>query len=166
MNILWSIFNWVVQQLPKKMNKPMQQAWLSVLTIPIVDAYNNFLVVSDQMEKRANLRWQTIVMQAYLNDLFDNVARRIIITTETDYNIPNYIYTKAENLPLYVYTKAEHQPVWVDTQAEYGTLYNFTVQAAAGSLTPAQIIQLKAQINKYKYASKIPRYIYDNGNLF
>ena len=166
MNILWNIFIWITQQLPTKLNKPRHVAWLSSLTAPQVDAYNNYLLQSDTYLKKANLRWQTIIMQAYLNDLFDNVQRRIRIITATDVNVPNYIYTQAENQPLFIYTQAENKPVWTNTQAEYGVLYNFTVQCAAGSLTPAQEIQIKAQINSYRFASKIPRYIYDNGILF
>jgi hypothetical protein len=162
----WNIIAWAKQQFPKRINQVMHTTWLTALIIPAVDAYNNYLQQSAYFTKQANLRWQTIVMEAYLNDLFDNVHRRIKIVTETDVLIPNYVFTKAENQPLYVYTKAENKPVYIKTKAEYSATYNFTVYAAPGSLTAAQIVQLKTQIERYRYATRIPRYLYTNGVPF
>ena len=59
----WNIITWAKQQLPNVLNKVRHSTWLEALVIPTVDAYNNYLTVTDKFTKQAYLRWQTIVME-------------------------------------------------------------------------------------------------------
>jgi hypothetical protein len=166
MSFLWNIYNWAAQNVPALLNKPKLNAWLQALLFPLLSLYNDFFNFRLQIEKQMRIKWRTNIMEAYLNDLFDPIQRRIVITTATDINPPNYVYDDDENNPLYLYDDNENQPLYVYDDNEYGVAYNFTVQAHIGSLTAAQIIQLKSIINTYRFAGKKPRYIYDNGVQF
>lgn len=156
----WNIDQWGENETPVEIRKEPNLSYLKVLLKPIKTLYNEFMTFRIATIQRMRGNCQTIVLENILNDLFDPTQRDIRITTAYSTNSPNYVYTKAELLPLFVYTTAENKPVYVRTQNEYGRIYDFIVEARAGSLTAAQIVRLKAVVNYYRFYGTRPTYRY------
>lgn len=164
MIFVWNIDAWAANELHPELRDPNEQNlnWLLVLLTPVSYLYNIFYAFYLATILKMRINGQIIVLENYLNDLFDADLRRIIIISTWDLLPRTFIYQAGENHPLYIYQFGEDNPVYIYNSAEFGNVYDFIVQAAVGSLTAAQIIQIKAVVNYYRIAGKKPYFQYDD----
>ena len=99
----------VWQNLPVRLRKPIQYAWLKCLAAPVKYLYNLF-----KTNRTNNLYVlahdsQVCYMQAALNDTFDKVGRGIYITDGFFHD------------PLFTYLVPEDKPVWLGLVSEEGS---------------------------------------------
>ena len=129
--------------------------WLKALTKPIRTLYASFLTYKDEKMYYASITFQKIAMEKMLNDLFDNVHRRIYIEDVSGIS-PVYIANK--NLgyePVYVYNKAvTHDELWVYSKSSYVAQLDFVVKVPAMLIGTININQMMALIDDYKFAGK------------
>ena len=157
----WNIDRWLGNEMPPELRDPAQQNYnfLQAMILPVKYLYTNFTTYRIATEKKMRYNGQIIVLENLLNDLFDPTQRRIIIINAADVLSRNFLFLTPENNPQYYYTEAEYRANpnlkrhYLYNVAEYGNRYDFIVQAAAGSLTAAQIVRLKATVNYYRIAS-------------
>ena len=167
-NYFWNITVWAYNELIPDLRDAggFNLNWLLVLLSPIQYLYNAFITYNTAIMQKINCNGQTIILENTLNDLYDPAHRRIKINTSRDILPINYLYLTSENNPLYIYTQAEYVAnpslprVYLFNEVEYGNVYDFVVSTHSASLTAAQIVQLKASVNYYRYAGKKPTYIY------
>ncbi len=79
MNFDFDVFLLIERYLPLVLRNPKHLAWLNSLMKPIETLKNDFLVFVKWARREARMNGQVIVMQDYLNDLFDTELRRIRI---------------------------------------------------------------------------------------
>lgn len=161
------IFNWNIddiprQELPPHRQEPERLAYLKALLKPIKTLYNSFVSYRRVTIKKLRYNGQTIILQNYLNDLFDPTLRRIRILTVFDLDMPLYVGLDSEPDPVYLGLNSEPSPLYLGLNSETGYLFHFIVEAATGSLTAQQIVRLKAVVNYYRLAGKKPFYRYNN----
>lgn len=161
------IFNWDIltipeQELPPRKVTPKRVDFLKALLKPLAVLYASFLIYRTSTIKKLRYNSQVIILENLLNDKFDNALRRIRIITVFDIDEPVYLALNSENDPLWLPLASETDPVYLGLDAEGGYLYHFIVEAAVGSLTSQQIIQLKATVNYYRLAGKKPFYRYND----
>ena len=128
--------------------------WLKSLSKPLFDTYELFRLVTVDILYRMNLTGQVIYLEHYLNDLFNNVERRIIIKDGT-LDFPPYIYNKSENeADLFIYNKSENEdPFYLYNINDYGGEYEFIVCVPAViTLTEELTNRIKSAVNQYKQA--------------
>jgi len=165
------IFDWDInatkdQLLPPLLAKPKTRSWLQALLAPVLSLYNTFYAYRLQTIKTLRYNCQTIILENLLNDTFDNALRRIVITTNYDKADPVYIGQVNENDEIWIGQVGESDMVFIGLDPDYIIAYAFTVTVAAGTLTAAQEIQLKAIVNFYRFDGLKPLFIYDNGTQF
>ncbi len=80
------------------------------------------------------MNWQTCYVEAFLNDRFDTVARRIYIDDAPDGEPGVYIFQDDELEPLYLHQDSENEPVYLFTEGETvgDLLYDFIVFVPVG----------------------------------
>lgn len=115
--------------------------------------YVNDLFYAFYQEKKYEVIFtgQIIYMKKYLNDQFDDVSRRIYITTNAG-NVSPYVYRFAEALGEYVYRFAEDAGITVQRKNESISDYDFTVYVPVSLSYDAT--QFNAAIEKYKLEDK------------
>ena len=106
-NIDYNALVW--QNLPVRLRKPIQYAWLKCLVSPVKYLLNLF------KSNRANNLYllahnsQLCFMQAALNDTFDKTGRGIYISDGTFHD------------PLFIYLVPEDKPLWLGLVSEEGS---------------------------------------------
>ncbi len=164
----WDINNSAQQDMPPQLQKPKHFSWLKALLFPILSLKETFIQYRLDTLKKMHYNGQVIVLENLLNDLYDATLRRIRIVTTYDLLAPPYLLQQNENQPLYVFTQAEYTAnplmpkVYLHNESELNSLYDFIVEAAAGSLTAIQIVRLKGTVNYYRLAGTKPYYRYNN----
>jgi hypothetical protein len=137
---------------PPLLRRPLHRAWLKALFAPLKDVNDQLLTEVDNALYLSRITGQTISLQGYLNDQFDNNLRRIqIIHLEQS---DNYDYFDAEGqTPDYDYYDSESQPdeyMYFDGEQTSAFSEDFKVIVPL-SLQPIDS-QLRGSINKYKVA--------------
>jgi hypothetical protein len=138
--------------LPSFLRKPIQIAWLSAVTAPMVTIYGWFLDLMARLNVEAVLNGQTAVLEWLLNNRFDNTLRRIRIVTLISV-VPIRAYLQSENRPrLDAYLQSEGQPKMLTNEfAEYST-GNFVVRIPLD--LDGQQTAIRRLTDKYRLASK------------
>lgn len=98
---------------------------------------------------------QTIYMEHVLNDKFDPGNRGIYIDNITDKTF-QFLYNKSENKDIrYVYNKSEGKaPTYFKNKVENYSKFDFVVYVPLNAYSAVDEKQIKALVNKYKYAGK------------
>ncbi len=94
-------YKWAVLLLAMKLRKPKIIATVKTLVTPIVNTHYDFLQRRAIDEFILSHNGQVCYLRKALNDLFDEVERRIRIGSGNRYK-RQYIYTKAEQKPVYL----------------------------------------------------------------
>ncbi len=168
----WDIVVWVKQQLPEDIRQEPLISDFLFRYKPIKVLYDEFIAFRTQILKKMRYNSQTIILRNLLNDMFDPTLRRIKVITTYDIIDALTIYQYNEDDEPYIYTDAELTAdptlpkTYIYQVSELGVLYDFIVEAEAGSLTAEQIVRLKAIVNYYRLAGKRPGYFYSNGTQY
>ncbi len=133
--------------LPILLRKKRIIKYLFCLTKPLESLHYIWLQMRNDNIYKLNHNGQVCYLRKALNDSFDPVKRRIIITGAQRYK-EQYIYTSAEKKPKYLGVMYLHRT------ADYGDKgIDFLVLAPA-ELLDENNYEMKALINYYKLASK------------
>jgi len=141
--------------LPPLLRQTIYTAWMNVLCAPMVVLYETFMTQRTADLYQVNHDSRVFSIQGVLNDKFDNVSRRIIVTD--GFNLDGlYVYLRTELAPLNLYTRGEDHPVYVYNRSDYtDTGADFIVWAPTViTLSAAQLIQMTGWVNLFKLASK------------
>lgn len=169
---LWNIYQWAENELPIEVRQPRMIKWLQALLKPLKDMHAGYEVYRLATIKKMRYNGQVIVLENVLNDLYDPVQRRFVISTTYDSLNPLYIYTRAEvnntNALTYLYTKQAYTSdtlqhltkVYLNTMGELGVLFDFVVLAPDSFTDIADITKMKATVNLHRLAGKKPKYEY------
>lgn len=161
MNYNFDIQLFIGNFIPIALRKTKHLLWLFCLFTPFASLKNAFLDFIAITRYEASLTGQTTILQMALNNLFDNISRRIFITNRTREGV--FIYNKSESqAPDYVYNQAEnHFPRYFVRNRAEASGYNIAtfrvnVPAVLG-LTEAKI---RAYVDKYKIAGVVYEVIF------
>lgn len=160
------IDSWVRQMLPPLLIKISN--WVDVTMSPVKILYQAFIDYRKKLTKDLQINGQTIVLENYLNDLFDATNRGITIVTSFDLIEPIYFPQPGSEFlvnPIWIGQPTEDF-LYIGQPEEYGINYDFVVTVPTGTLTAAQETMLKFIVYKYKLASRTPYFTYDNNTPF
>ncbi len=131
-------------------------AWLRSLMAPLQSLNSTFVDYVADVRYRLRLTGQVIYLEHYLNDLYDNVERRIYIT-DGDAILPVFIYNKADGQePIDIYNKSEMQaPLYLTNKSEFDGNVDFIINIPYDTATtPILLDKIKASTNIYKPAAR------------
>ncbi len=95
---------------------------------------------------------QVIMLEHYLNDLYDPINRGIYITDGQQLDVL-YVSTIEENEPIYISTILENNTEFIVNPIEsYNTDSDFEINIPIGTYFNESV--LRSQVNKYKLAGK------------
>lgn len=111
-----------VQLLPVRLRTTLIKAWVKCLVRPVETLYDKFMVSRAADLYRLSHNGQVCYLEAALNDMFDDLERRIFIT-DGPYIDPLYIYQVPEEKPLIIGIDDEigsesYAPRWLFTTPE------------------------------------------------
>ena len=149
-NIIYSkLTTWLT---PAILRKTKFLAWVAILITAVQFIYQNLLRFRTQKLYELAITPQVCYLQKLLNDRYDYVQRRIVITDAIDQS-PIYFFVRSEIKQKYFYARSENKPTYFFTRGESGTLKNdFIVRVPAGIVF--QLAEMTSLIQTYKMASK------------
>lgn len=120
---------------------------------PFADINEEFNTTALRLEYELQFNAQTIYLEHYLNDQYDNINRQIWIENIATLNAV-YLYRKSEGqAPTYIYRKSEALPVpFLRRRTEGVTENDYIVWVPVAVVYDETV--MRAQINKYNYADK------------
>lgn len=108
MNYNWDIRAWIERTLPYFLRSTALVAWLYVLLKPLETLHGYFIITANDIDTKLRYNSQQKVFAAVLNNLFDNSARRIYVTTDSDYNPTAVVFSESEsNATMVVFSESE-----------------------------------------------------------
>lgn len=134
--------------------------WISYLTSalkPFTDINDTFVATSSDINYRMQFNCQTIYLEHYLNDQYDDVLRAIYIENTGNTN-QVYIFNEEEGqLPPYIFNEDEPEyateKVYIFNEDEAMTSEDFIVWVP--SYVTYDEVVMRAQIDQYRLAGKI-----------
>lgn len=143
---------------PPELRKPRISAFLSSVGRTL-----DTLLTSLKLNRNANLYRlqitpQVCYLEKMLNDRFDNMSRRIFISSPIIKDIL-YLYTDAENKPVELQTDAEHKPIALYVDTETGIKSADFIVNVPRNLTHDKA-EMSALLDIYKLVSKTYTYNY------
>lgn len=131
------------------LRKPRLLALMRAYCFPLMKIHADFMANRDSNLYTLSHNSQVCSMENVFNDRFDPQARRIYITDGFTKD-RTYVYTRQENKPQYlgklpIYNNGDY--------ADTGLDFIVWVPAAV-FLSPQDLIELTALVNKYRLASK------------
>lgn len=91
---------------PQPMRQKVRIYWIILLLSPLRALWQTFLGYRSAKLYEVNHTGQVIYLEKVLNDLFDNIQRRIEVV-DGDFSAIKYIYQRSEALPFFVYYRWE-----------------------------------------------------------
>jgi len=128
--------------------------WIKSLLAPLQSLHERFFSKSQETLYIMSITGQVIYLERYLNDLFDNVERRIYIDDGTII-LPPYLYNIVDNEVIwYLYNDADDEtPFYIYNQIEYSVQGEFVIHVpSAIPLTSLLISQISAAVDRFKQA--------------
>lgn len=115
------------QLLPIILRKPKWLALLKALISPLVTLYDTFFAFKTQAIYKTEHNASITLLQAVLNDHFDEVERRIYINN-AEITATQHYYDEGEGDPLYFYDTGNGDPQWFFNQETFNVYgSDFTV---------------------------------------
>ena len=141
------------QLLPSFMRKPRMVAFVASLIKPLSDIYVLFNSERARLNVEVNYNSQELLFGFVLNNLFDNVLRRITVETNTAVGVYISAYLQAESQPrTAAYVQGEGDKIIVGTYQE-AIVTDFFVKVPA-ALLAAKTVPITRIIKKYKITGK------------
>ena len=148
----------MVLLLPSLLRKPRLVAWLTSLTRPADDLYQQFLTYRGSTLQELAYNGQTALLEKALNDKLDNDLRRIVLRNSTVYLDLLYLNFKRELQPVvYASGKQEGAPLYPHRASDFLSQVGFTVYAPGLN---ARDYQLNILLQRFKIALVNYRIIY------
>ena len=145
----------VIQLLPTFLRKPRMIAFISLFSNELTKLHNAWLVKKSQDETWLNHDSQVCKLRKILNDEFDDLQRRIIIT-DGQLHERKYIYTLGEKKPKYL------GKIFIRQNTDYAdTGIDFFVVVPVEINIEQNKYKLEAWVNRYRLASKRYKIIYN-----
>ncbi|WP_286513385.1 hypothetical protein [Empedobacter falsenii] len=145
----------VVMLLPTYLRKPRMIAFITLFSAELTKLYNAWLVKKIEDEKWLYHNSQVCKLRKILNDEFDDLQRRIIITDGQLYE-RKYIYTLGEKKPVKL------GKIYIRQASDYAdTGIDFFVIVPVEINIKQNKYKLEALINRYRLASKRYKIIYN-----
>jgi hypothetical protein len=142
----------VVWLLPMPIRKPVHVAWLMAMLSPLTKLYNDFLAFRTSVLYYLNIDASVCKLEKLLNDRYDTVQRRIVITDPQEFD-PLWLYRKVENKPVFLFRKSENKPVFLYTKAETSAFgVDFIIKIPV--FVVFDINELKSLIKRFRLGSK------------
>lgn len=109
---------WATLLIPTALRNSRFIAWVKVLVSPIVYLHQQFLKKRSEDIYRLTHNSQVRLLRKVLNDAFDPIKRRIVLTDGNRYEQP-YIYTEFEKRPqflgtIFIRDEQVYKPTGVD----------------------------------------------------
>lgn len=99
-------------------------AFIKACFAPVISLHNQFLNYRKAKLYEIKMNYQVPYLEAFLNDRFDAIERRIYIDDAQTVN-QIYLYQEEETKPLYLNQESENAPVYLYTEGEtIGDLWN------------------------------------------
>lgn len=139
---------------PPFLRKKPLLMWLESLLTPIKTIHSAFITYKGQKLYDLSITGQTINLERYLNDQFDDSQRRILIEHAESVNQYDYFLAEGQT-PDYDYSISEAQTarfMYMIGEQTSSIVTDFAVQAP-NSLN-SKDAQIKANIDRYKLAAK------------
>lgn len=113
--------DWLI---PIRLRTAVLMAFVRACFTPIVMLHNDFLLYRKAKLYEIKMNYQVCYLEAFLNDRFDSILRRIYIDdAQTAEQI--YLYQDVEDKDEGLYTDAEDSPLYLFTEGEtIGDLLN------------------------------------------
>jgi len=150
--------NLVTQQIPVRLRNGVMMAWLKALVSPVV--YLKGLFDTNRANNLYNLahNGQVCYLQAALNDVFDDVSRRIYIT-DGQYDDPLFIYRAIELKPVWLGRVSEEgSTTYPDPEVLYTAAETYLLGVSFVVHVPSAVTfdmaHLRAVVDKYRLPGK------------
>lgn len=128
--------------------------WLKSLVAPLFSLNAIFGVYVDEVRAQLYMTGQVIYMEHYLNDIFDNNARRIYIE-DGDASLPLIMYNKDETDSFTIYNKSENQTDSILlNRSDLENQVDFKIKIPWENIPTIEKNKMAAHVNKYKIAGK------------
>lgn len=144
-----------ILHLPTVLRKAREIKFLLSLVKPLSRIHYDWLLLRNENIYKLNHNSQVCYLRKTLNDRFDPVERRILISDSQIYK-QNYIYTVGENKPYKLGNSSSTDcgPMYLRQASDYNlTSINFVVKVP-NELLIDNINKIKAIIDYYKLANK------------
>lgn len=147
---------------PVSLRNAVQLAWLNALVSPVQWLYTQFTGNRLNNLYRLSHNGQVCYLEAALNDLFDPVARRLVIV-DGPFEDPLFVYLAPENKPLWLGLVSETgatpypDPQVLYTNAEttlLGVSFIVQVPASVAAGPGYSLNRLRALVNTYRLPGK------------
>lgn len=115
------IAEWLV---PIRLRTAVIMAFIKACFAPIISLHNEFMAYRKAKLYEVEMNYQVPLLEAFLNNRFDGVERRIYIDdAQTVEQI--YIFQEDELEPLWLHQESEDDPIYLHTEGEtMGDLLN------------------------------------------
>lgn len=155
MNYDFNLLRLVFEYLPIQLRKANMLSWLICLFAPFERLKGEFITFINQTKYNLKITGQVIVLQNYLNDKFDFLQRRIVLTENEVQNL--YLWNTNEgqtNPNVFFLSENNINPIITFIDEQNSTqFYDFTIEA------PQELenleTKIKAIVNAFKLAGKI-----------
>lgn len=152
----FDVFKFLERYIPIVLRKPRMFAWLKALFQPIVTFLGVFLAFVAFARRQARLNGQVIVLENYLNDIFDSSQRRIKIVDNTGrYFIKNSISTNN------AYILSSASPLIIPSLVDFNFSVDFVVKVP---FVEAGRAFIKSSANAYLFPYVMKPFI-ENGSV-
>lgn len=153
MNYLLNIANIVRDMIKVSLRKPKRIALLQTALKPLSTINQEFKSKTDDITYFLQFNGQTIYLEHYLNDQYDDVLQRIYIENTSGSNRVTLYFKSEGQASTFVYFKSEAQPpLYLRWKSEPVTGVDFIVWVPV-DVTFDEIV-MRAQIDKYRQAGK------------
>lgn len=152
MNYDFDIFKLIEQYLPIVLRKPKMLAWLKALFQPAITLKDMFLLFMGVARREARLNGQVIVLENYLNDLFDSSQRRIRIVD----NSGRYFIKSSVN----AYILSSTTPLIIPSLVDFNTSVDFVVKVP---FVQGSRVFIKSSVNAYLFPYTLYGFIPNTG---
>lgn len=159
--ITWDPYIWLGLYEPLVVNRPVLFALMKVLISQVKYVYEQFSEFRDETRYSARINGQTIVLEAHLNNVFDDVDRGIVISTSQWVGGITFSPRAATDDVMFS-PRVDDDPVEFRNLGSNSAPHDFTVTVPVGILSAAQEKQIKAIVAKFQVAGFRSFYQYDD----
>ncbi|MCG8310740.1 MAG: hypothetical protein MI975_25345 [Cytophagales bacterium] len=139
--------------MPPILRRPKQTSWLKALLAPLKSLNDQLLSFVTNSRYLANVSGQTLSLESYLNDQFDNELRRIKIIHEAEDSEFDYFASEGQAFDYDYYASEGASDRYMKYAGESITAIASDFQVLAPLAVNGQDAQIKANIEKYKIAA-------------
>ena len=148
---VFQIFDYIKQYLGRLFNKDKQQRWVYSFLFPLMNLWADYNLWRREMFYIINITSQVISLEGYLNDKYDNVLRRIFISSAPQGYKGIYVALEQEIIP-FVLAGLESEAVGVFVGSTFDATNNFIVNCPTSVQTEES--NIVAAVNQFKTAGK------------